>query len=137
MKSKNIFRIWLWGNLMIGFWMGVFKLFEGELVLDGIVIYFLVIVIGFLFSVPSLIILMIFQNFYQKKNIENNYAPYVWVILLINFLYLLVYYASSPYFKIKEIAFFFLSTFCGMVAFFIEYNKVKKNISKIETEEIQ
>ena len=138
MKSKNVFLLWLWANLMIGFWAGVFALTKEGPMNDGFIMCLIVLGIGFLFTIPSLIVLMIFNHFYSQKNISNNFIPYVLIIVAINFLYFIIYYFSSSYnFEIRWIAFFLLTTFCGLVALFIEYNKAKKNNIKTEANQIQ
>ena len=137
MKPKNIFRLWVWANLMIGFWTAIFTFFQDELFYNDAGIYLLALGIGFVFSVPSLIILMIFQNFYTKKNVETNFVPYILIIVLINFLYLVGYYISDKSYDLNVIYFFFLTTFCGIVAFFIENNKVTNTNTLIKNDEIQ
>ena len=121
---------------MIGFWAGVFALTQEGPMKDGIVMCLIVFGIGFLFTIPSLLILLIFRYFYSKNGNLSNFVPYVLVIIFINFLYFITYYLSLDNFEIKWVAFFLLSTFCGLVALFIEYNKVKKSIPNIEIQQL-
>ena len=136
MKAKNIFLLWLWANLMIGFWAGIFALTQEGPMNDGFIMCLVVFGIGFLFTIPSLIVLMVFHAFYSNKNSISSIIPYVLIIVFVNFLYFITYYFSYSYnFEMKWIAFFLLSTFCGLVALFIEHNKVKKSIPNIEIEQ--
>ena len=137
MKSKNVFRIWLWANLMIAFGAFIFTFSQGESLKEGAGTYLLFLGIGFLFSVPSLIILMIFENFYPKKNEGNNIVPYILIILLINILYAIVYFTFNRFYNSEGIYFFILTTICGIAALFIEYNIAKKNTNKFAKEEIK
>ena len=131
MKTINVFRIWLWANLMIGFLFIVFLMFSKVFKFEDIGWILISLSIGFILSLPSIIALMIFKYFYIKINSKNNFVPYILVIITINVLYFITYYFSTYYFEAKWIYFFLLTTFCGIVAFYIEYNNIKKENTKV------
>ena len=139
MKLKNVFLIWLWANLMLAFCTVVYCTYDNLSVTNGISNAFAYMVYGFIFTIPSLIALLIFQFVYSsnKKNKTNNLFPYLKVVLGINFTYFLIYLVGGGYNEIRGIFFFILTTICGVLAICIEYNRAKENKKNIEAEEIQ
>ena len=142
MKPTNIFRIWLWADLMIGFWSSIFYLIDNKNSNDfgerTVYLFLVAIVIGFLFTIPSIMLLLVFQHYHTKNkgNATDIIKPYLLFIVFINVLYLLpILFMGST--ELDTLSFFLLTTFCGFVAFFIEYTKVKKNILSVEIDEIQ
>lgn len=138
MKPTNIFQIWLRANLIIGFGFIAFVILKDGWRQNSLVECFGLFGLLFVFTIPSLITLWIFHHFYLDKKLVEITVPYVSMILLINFLYLGIIYLSSSFsLETKWIFYILFTTICGILSFFIEYYKVKKYISKIETEEIQ
>ena len=138
MKLKNVFYIWLWANMMLMFCGFIYYLFVSHGFSDVLSVTLFITVMGIMFTIPSLVVLTLFHFSYSssKKSKINNFYPYFNIILFINFIYLIIYLAIGGYQEIEGILFFFLTTFCGIMALFIENDKVKKSILKIELEEI-
>ena len=138
MKLKNVFYIWFWANIMLLFCGFIYYLFVSHSFSDVLSGMLFITVIGIMLTIPSLVVLTLFQFVYSssKKSKINNFYPYLNIILFINFVYLIIYLAIGGYQEIEGILFFFLTTFCGIMALFIENDKVKKSIPKIGLEEI-
>ena len=138
MKLKNVFYIWFWANIMLLFCGFIYYLFVSHSFSDVLSGMVFITVIGIMLTIPSLVVLTLFQFVYSssKKSKINNFYPYLNIILFINFIYLMIYQAMGGYQEIEGILFFFLTTFCGIMALFIENDKVKKSIPKIGLEEI-
>lgn len=100
MKYRNIFRIWLWANMIIcvtGFILCIlYFISEVGLNIDYLDLFSaegMVMGIGFLVTIPSLIILLVFHHFYSKSKIEktNYLSHYGLIIIIINFIYLIAF----------------------------------------------
>ena len=136
MKRINVFLIWLWANLMLGICTIVYCISDSLFLLDGFSGALGLMVYGFFFTIPSLVVLIIFQYVYSssKKSITNNLFPYLKAVLFINLAYFLIYLVGEGYNEIKGIFFFILTTICGILAFYIEYSRVRGIKKTMETD---
>ena len=100
MKYKNVFLIWLWANLIIcviGFILcPLYFISEDGLDVDYLDLFSaegMVMGIGFLVTIPSLIILLVFHHFYSKYKIEKTsyISHYGLIIIIINCVYLITF----------------------------------------------
>ena len=137
MKRINVFLIWLWANLMLGICTIIYCISDSLFLLDGFSGALGLMVYGFFFTIPSLVALVIFQYIYSsnKKSITNNLFPYLKVVLGINFTYFFIYLINGGYNEINGILFFVFTTFCGVLAFYIEYSRVRGNKKSVEKEQ--
>lgn len=130
MKYKDVFKIWLYANVILAIGIAVFSfLTNGQ---NG-VIWSALLVTGilFFFSLPSLIALCCFHAWYSNKAEENgNFAAsYIAAIVSINILYFL---SSIIFFDIDfELALLYLATTAaGIISFYIVYKQVKRRSSE-------
>ena len=142
MRYLNVFLIWLWANMIlivatILIIVLDYYLTEG---VDGVYNYFyekmiITIVLGFLFTIPSLILMLVFHLFYSKNNYRKKdyLKPYCILIFCIYCFYLFAYLVffglDHVWGNIITISFiFFLTIAVGLMGMYIEHKKIKKRI---------
>ena len=142
MKYKNVFLIWLWANVML-IVSAIILISLHYYLKDGMIdrlsgIYqnvFITSCLGFVSTIPSLILMLFFHLMYSKNKAEvSQYLrPYCILILSINLLYLLSY---EIVFGLKRSwggpitmpMIFILTNAAGLIGLYIEHNRIKKGI---------
>ena len=142
MRYLNVFLIWLWANMILI--ISAFILINLHYYLkDGIIgkdigLYQnigITILIGFLLTVPSLILMLSFHFLYSKNksDVKDYLKPYCILILSINLLYLIPY---KMIFGLERLwgghitlpMIFFLTNAAGLVGLYIEQKKIRKRV---------
>jgi hypothetical protein len=133
MSYKNVFFIWLWADIILIVLALIFAI--GIYVTDGnqsgsTEILLMAIAYGFLLTVPSLLILLVFHYFFNTyaSNTSNYKQPYLLLIISINIIYALVgrYSFTMPAtFSYLHI----ITTLAGIAAFYLVDRKIHKAIS--------
>ncbi len=129
MKYKNVFLIWLWADLFlivvaVCFWLA--GLIRDSVVSDDFTIFLLAIGIGILFSLPSLVIMLLFHTVFIKKskNPAAWFKPYLVLILAINILYFVIVKIAYDI-ENNLMLFFLFSTISGLLALFLMSRRIK------------
>jgi chromate transport protein ChrA len=135
MKYKHVFLIWLFADILLVIGSLVYATKDS---LYGTTIFFGSF-FGLLFSLPSLIIMLLFHAIYTKhaKNPNNYVLPYSLLILIINIIYLLVGYLwpinyETIYSFYNFYKIFIATTLAGFVSFYLVNRKIKKELKKEE-----
>lgn len=136
MKYTHVVFIWLLADVLLGIGSFVYATRYNEY---GTTMLFWSVT-GFIYSLPSLLIMLIFHIFYEKyaKNPANYVLPYSILILGINILYLSAgfifsidgsdsIYHFNSFYKI-----FIATTVAGFLSFYLVNMKIKKNNKHIQ-----
>ena len=140
MRYLNVFLIWLWANMILIVAAAIlinlhYYIKEGTIG-NHIGLYQsigITIFAGFLLTIPSLILMLIFHLLYSKNKseVKEYLKPYCVLILSINMLYLIPYQMvfglertwGGP---ITMPMIFFLTNAAGLVGLYIEHKKITK-----------
>ncbi len=123
MKYINVFLVWLWADIILATGCVIFD-FNNEIVS--------VIGIGFVCTLPSLVILIIVHTIFAKYNkSHSNYSThYLLLIIGVNILYLIFCFLTIGFAKwVSDAKFFILAFACttlaGIISFFIEQKRIQ------------
>jgi protein-S-isoprenylcysteine O-methyltransferase Ste14 len=134
MKYKHVFFIWLLADAFLAAGGLCFLAYTAvtESARDG-EIFFLVIGIGILFSLPSLIVMLIFHAVFTNnaKDPANYFSPYIILIVTINILYLVI--GRIVFTMPGEFGYVYIgTTLAGLLAFYLVDRKIKKINTAVE-----
>ena len=142
MKYKNVFLIWLWANLILI--VAAFVLInlhyyiKEEMSLRRFGHYEstrLIVFVGFVFTIPSLILMLFFHLIYSKNksDVTEYLKLYCVLILSINIIYLFV---CKLFLEIDDAwngpitptIICIITSAAGLAGLYIEHKKIKKRI---------
>jgi sulfite exporter TauE/SafE len=129
MKYKHVFFIWLLADAFLAIGGVCFIIYTAltESPSDNGILW-LVIGLGFLITLPSLIVMLIFHAIFTKnaKDPASYAAPYIILIVSINILYLVIgHIVFTPG---SEFGYTYIpTTLAGLLAFYLVDRKIKKN----------
>lgn len=126
MKYKDVFKIWLYADVILLLLLIAAAVISGENINDGGFVL-LAMLIGTGLSLPSLVALSCFYLWHNNKvgSSENFVASYIAAIVSINILYFLSSIILFD-FDFEEALLYLVTTASGLASFYLVYKQVKR-----------
>jgi len=134
MKYKHVFFIWVLADIFLALGLLCFFIYEqtSSQTPDDLGMFLLVALYGVCFSLPSLIVMLLFHFLFTKNAADkSNYKnPYLMLIVGINAAYLLI--GMFIVGVTSEFNIFYLgSTLAGLLSFYLVDKRIKKTITVV------
>lgn len=142
MKYASVIAIWLWANLIliitapIIFFIHYYLKEETNGKLYDVFLHLIITTLfGFLVTIPSLIIRLVFHSFFSGRTLDvRDYLKlYCFLILFINVIYFVVFklfykpeYITGSFIQLPIT--YILTSAAGLVGLSIEYKRIKKRV---------
>ncbi len=126
MNIGKVFLVWLVANVFIGLLVLIYTLIGNDVERLSVESILSVGLVGFVCTIPSLIVLIIFQAIYKSTVKTPNKLHYILLVLGINVLYTLFCKGAYDIRYSKQYFFFFIiTTISGVAAVLIFYKQPK------------
>jgi uncharacterized membrane protein YdjX (TVP38/TMEM64 family) len=131
MKYKQVFFIWLLADAFLALGLLAFAFYEQFTggAKDDFGMFLLVAAYGICISLPSLIVMLLFNLVYTNnaKEGSDHRAAYILLIISINILYLVI---GQLYGMTGEFNYFYIaSTAAGLLSFYLVDKKARKKLA--------